>query len=499
MGPTHQIAFFLRELEGADTGRRAAAAKGLGRLGRPEHASVLVRASVDPAPEVRAAAALGLGRLGVPEAGERVLHVLMADADPRVRREASLAANRLRSDSDSFVRACALLLRDPDHHLRINALVGLARLRVPGDVPALVALLGDPEGAVWGRAWSLIHVLRDDPAVRDEVIRTAREGDGAARVRVLELLPGWCSERLVDSLLTGLCDPSAEVRIAVARRMSDMEAPGVGQALAARLHAERDAAVAARLLGVLGHRGDRRVVDPALRWLRDPVAGPDAARALGAVDTGPAVDRLRAAVTDTTMPGPTRAAAAAAVGLCGRWDAVWLLLPLLRDPAAEVRAGAVDGLGTLVHNGLRPWERRPVARALVARLTGDTDTVWRTGHALAGLAEALPALRRLSDDASAGEVRAVALSLLAPEDRDSPGDGAEDDVRRLVRGLDDGHELVRYHAALGLERWLARCGTPMADRAAVHDRLTDLARDPSPRLRQAATAALRALADCRSD
>ncbi|MEW2360315.1 HEAT repeat domain-containing protein, partial [Spirillospora sp. NPDC029432] len=56
----HQVAFFLRELGSPDPGRRAAAAKGLGRV--PGHAAELAGLAADPAPEVRAAAALGLGR-----------------------------------------------------------------------------------------------------------------------------------------------------------------------------------------------------------------------------------------------------------------------------------------------------------------------------------------------------------------------------------------------------------------------------------------------------
>ncbi|WLW58278.1 HEAT repeat domain-containing protein [Streptomyces sp. YU58] len=92
MTTEHQVAFFLRELETGDTWRRAAAAKGLGKLGAAEHAAVLVRAAADPAPEVREGAAVGLGRLGVPEAGAQVLPALMDDDDPWVRRRASLAS-----------------------------------------------------------------------------------------------------------------------------------------------------------------------------------------------------------------------------------------------------------------------------------------------------------------------------------------------------------------------------------------------------------------------
>ncbi|MER5296989.1 HEAT repeat domain-containing protein, partial [Streptomyces pharetrae] len=119
----HQIAYFLREVQGAaDPARRAAAAKGLGRTGRPEHAAVLVRAAGDRDPAVRAAAAVGLGRLGVRQAAAEVLSALMGDRDARVRRRASLAAIRLGLDGPGIADAFARLLTDPERHVRINAL-----------------------------------------------------------------------------------------------------------------------------------------------------------------------------------------------------------------------------------------------------------------------------------------------------------------------------------------------------------------------------------------
>src|SRR3569833_4207555 len=66
MGADQQIAFFVRELSAPDPARRAAAAKGLGRIGQAAHAPVLAAAARGPEPVVRAAAALGLGRLGRP-------------------------------------------------------------------------------------------------------------------------------------------------------------------------------------------------------------------------------------------------------------------------------------------------------------------------------------------------------------------------------------------------------------------------------------------------
>nr|WP_107308248.1 HEAT repeat domain-containing protein [Streptomyces qaidamensis] len=105
----------MRESAQPDPERRAAALKGLGRIGRAEHARVLAGAADHPDPAVRAAAALGLGRLGVPEAGEEALPLLMGDADPGVRRRASVAVTRLGLGGPAVTRAFACLLSDPDH------------------------------------------------------------------------------------------------------------------------------------------------------------------------------------------------------------------------------------------------------------------------------------------------------------------------------------------------------------------------------------------------
>lgn len=132
MGADHQIAFFLRESAAPDPARRAAAVKGLGRTGGAGYVRVLTEAARDPAPPVRAAAARELGRLGDPAAGAEVLLPLMADADPHVRRRASVAAIRRGLEGPAVTQAFARLLSDPDHHLRIIALDGLAALGVPG-------------------------------------------------------------------------------------------------------------------------------------------------------------------------------------------------------------------------------------------------------------------------------------------------------------------------------------------------------------------------------
>ncbi|MEW1929341.1 HEAT repeat domain-containing protein, partial [Streptomyces sp. NPDC088360] len=280
MTTEHQIAFFLRELETGDTWRRAAAAKGLGKLGDTEHAAVLVRAAADPAPEVREGAAVGLGRLGVVAAGAKTLPALMDDDDPWVRRKASLASLRLGLRDREVVDAYGRLLSDPDHHLRINALEGLRELGVPGDVPALVRLLGDPAHGIWGLAWHIVHEREKDPDVEAELVRTAQWGEEAARVRALWMLPDQHVDRLLLSLLRDLTDdPSAEVRSAVAFRLTRVDRPEAQDALFAALEAEPAPEMVSRLLFWLRRSGDERLLGPASRWLSDERAGPQAAGA----------------------------------------------------------------------------------------------------------------------------------------------------------------------------------------------------------------------------
>ncbi|MFE5759365.1 hypothetical protein ACFQ7I_37585 [Streptomyces massasporeus] len=297
-------------------------------------------------------------------------------------------------------------------------------------------------------------------------------------------MPERCTEQLLDSLLTGLNDPSPAVRIQAARRLFHVEQQQVQDKLAAVLRTEEHPEAAAGLLRGLGGRGDDRVTEPAVRWLRDPVAGPSAARALGAVASGTAAPHLREALSDETLSPRTRAAAAAAIGTAGRWDAVWLLLSLLDDPDDEIRAGVLDGLETRLENGLRPWERHPVAWAPAEHLATDEKHTWRTRNALDGLTQALPDVRRLADNAPSGEVLAAALSLLDGDDPDD--EHTRHDLRRFLRGLDDPHEAVRYEAVLGPQRWAEATGSLPPDGGRTRDRPNALTEDPSPRLRQAA-------------
>ncbi|MEV8319386.1 HEAT repeat domain-containing protein [Streptomyces sp. NPDC059900] len=498
MTADHQIAFFLRELQRGDTWRRAAAAKGLGKLGGAEHAAPLLRAAADPAPEVREGAAVGLGRLGVPAAGAQILPALMDDVDPWVRRQASLASIRLGLRDRKVVDAYGRLLSDPDYHLRINALEALRELGVPGDVPALVRLLGDPDTGVWGLARAMIFEVRKAPDVDAEVVRAAQWGADAAREHALLMLSDEHTDRLLPSLLKDLAGgPSVEVRCAVAFRLAHVKRRETRDALFAVLAAEQDAAVAVQLLFLLGRSGDERLLGPASRWLSDERAGPAAATALGAVGGKTATRLLRAQLTGPATEAGTLAAAARAYGAMGRWDAVWLLLPLLDHDTPEVYEGALRGLDDLADTGFRPWERAAVARALVARLGAGATLVGVTARVLTGLAEALPGLRALVDRTSAPLVRAAALSLLDPHNATDAG--TPHDLPLFVRHLDDADWWVHQAAAEGIAHWVEEMGVLPPGEEQLRERLTALASEPFDSVREAAAEALRALDACRNN
>ncbi|WP_053846586.1 HEAT repeat domain-containing protein [Streptomyces sp. NRRL B-24085] len=497
MTAEHQIAFFLRELETGDTWRRAAAAKGLGALGTAEHAAVLVRAAADPSPEVREGAAVGLGRLGVAAGMAETLCTLMDDDDPRVRRQASLASRRLGLRDRQVVDAYGRLLGDPDHHLRINALDALQELGVPGDVPALVRLLGDPLDAIWGRARAMVFEFRENPDVEAEVVRTAQWGADSARVLALCMLPDQHVDRLLPSLLRNLTDdPSTEVRRAVAFRLTFRSRPETRDALFAALKAEREPAVASQLLFLLDRSGDERLLAPASRWLSDERVGPSAAAALGSVGGKVAARLLRALLTDPATTPRTLAAAATAYGDMGRWDAVWLLLPLLNHAEPEVYEGALRGLDAMADTGFRPWERAAVARAVVARLDVRPTLVGVAERVLTGLPEALPGLRELVDRAPSPLVRSAALSLLDPHNATDAD--TRHDLPLFVRHLDDVDMWVRKVAAEGIAHWVEETGTLPPGEEHLRDRLTALDADPSDFVREAAAEALRALDRCRN-
>lgn len=453
-GAAHQVAFFLRELSAEEPGRRAAAVKGLGRLGRwAEHGDVVIRAARDAEAEVRAGAADALGRLGDAGAGAVVVE-LMGDADPHVRRRASLAAERLALTGPTVTEAFRrLLLDDSDWHLRLNGLLGLSGRDETVDTAVFIRLLGERTPYLWGPARRALLASLPRKPVLDEVLRTAEHGHGLARARALEMLPAEDIRRMRDSLLAGLRDESPDVRWAVVRQLSKDRRPSTADALLSALEAETDTDTAARLLRTLGRWKETRAVPAAVRWLDRPETGSIAVQALVDIGTPTAVEWLRATVAATPGPevGPglgrpeVRAAAATALGELAATGSTVTLLALLHDPDERVRAGAVDGLRLLGRRRLRRRRRGARAEALLGLLTTDEPIIGHTRDALSEYPETRPALRRLIDHPS-DEVRAAVLSLLDEDD--------DADVAFFLSHLDDPSESVRYQALWGIDRYV---------------------------------------------
>lgn len=453
-GAAHQVAFFLRELSAEEPGRRAAAVKGLGRLGRwADHGEVVVRAARDAEADVRAGAADALGRLGDAGAGAVVVE-LMGDADPHVRRRASLAAERLAltgpAVTDAFRR---LLLDDSDWRLRLNGLLGLSSRGGTVETAVYIRLLGERSPLLWGPARTALSASLPRKPVLDEVLRTAEHGHGLARARALGILPAEHTRRMRDSLLAGLRDESPEVRRAVAYELSEDRRPSTVDALLSALEAETDTDVAELLLRRLGKWGEVRLLPAAVRWLDHPRAGPSAVEALVGLGTPEAVQWVRAALA--AAPGPdlgpglghpeVRAAAATALAQLTAPGVTETLLVHLHDPDERVRAGVVDGLQLLGRRRLRRRRRGARAQALLGLLTTDEALISHTRNALSEYPETRPALRRLIDHPS-DEVRAAVLHLL---DEDDDGD-----VALFVSHLDDPSEPVRYEALSGIGRYV---------------------------------------------
>lgn len=499
-GAEHQIAFFSRELTSAEPGRRAAAVKGLGRLGqrlgerfgrRDEHTEAVVRAARDTEAVVRAGAADALGRLGG-DGSDTVMVELMGDPDPSVRRRASLAAERLGLTGPAVTEAFRRLLEDDDWHLRLNALLALGSRGETVEPAVLVRLLGDRGPYLWGPARSALYASLHKKPVLELLLHTARHGHGLARVRALDLLPRQHIRGLRDTFLDGLHDECPAVRRAVVghlagdlshgpadtllsplglsgavdtffsalRRSGAVESllpvlrpSATADALLSALDTETDSDVAARLLDVLGRWGDVRAVPAAVRWLDHPRAGTTAVEALADIGTPTAVRWIRAAAVSGPGPdlGPglgrpdVRKAAATALGGLAAPDATETLLPLLHDADERVRAGALQGLGRLGEHGLPRPERRAAADALLAHLTTDEPNLWHTRHALSEYPETLPAVRRLITHPS-DEVRATVLALLDEDD--------DADVALLLSHLDDPSEPVRHEALRGIGRYV---------------------------------------------
>lgn len=109
--------------------------------GREDAESALLRAAADPDSEVRRKALFGIVELGVdPSVGGPFLIAALTHEEERTRPIAPLLLSRMRLDSQTAVPLLTAATRDPNPHVRMNAVEALAAYG-PAAKPAVPALL----------------------------------------------------------------------------------------------------------------------------------------------------------------------------------------------------------------------------------------------------------------------------------------------------------------------------------------------------------------------
>ena len=386
------------------------------------------------------------------------LTVLVADADPRVRRRAALAIGRV--GVGAGVRPLlAALSGDREPEVRQMAAFALGLLRDQAAAPALRVALGDPEPIVQGRAAEALGLLGDTLSVQliaglvaamvasgevkaippDDVEETHAPVVEAFRLGVLAL--GRLKD--YDALASAVLDPASLPIVKwwpVAAAFQRTADPRAAYVLMAFAHGESrfGRAIAARGLGALRDAAAVDALVPLVRdWASDTGAAIAAVGALGSIGdrkAGPVlVDLLQTRGLDPLL----RLEAIAALASTGAPGAFDLLLALASDAVPAVRAAAFKGLRDV----------DPLGYMLM--LSGlDADPDWRVRSAIASSLATL--------DKAAAEPRLVAM-LKDPDERVIPAVlsalvkiRAERIEQALVEWLARGDAVIRRAAASGI-------------------------------------------------
>jgi HEAT repeat protein len=274
----------------------------------------------------------------------RELKTMLADAIPeqgpfgRIIALAALARLGSPAALESVIREAS----DSDSHVQDEAIAALGRLGAARAVAPLAGLLGDDAPGVSSRAANaLVDIAQLSGAARAAALRELRDRAGAspsaALYRVLGAIGG--AEDL-PRLREGLRSPSVLQRVAAATAVGTLAQRGGvrGMHLPELIAAVTDPAwsvraAAARAFAELGAaNAAARDGDPALG------EHPLCAEALGV---------LRGALADPEPP--VQAAAADALGACGRRDQAGALAALLggREPPAVVAVAALRALAAI--------------------------------------------------------------------------------------------------------------------------------------------------------
>jgi HEAT repeat protein/beta-lactamase regulating signal transducer with metallopeptidase domain len=240
----------------------------------------------------------------------------------------------------------------------------------------------------------------------------------------------------VPPLIAALSDPDANVRIAAANSLGQLEDP---RAIPALITASHDANVQVRSAAfqALSDFQDPRIYEPMVAALKDPDADvrQRAAQTLGSLENKAAVTPLIGALGDSSAD--VRQAAAQALGELQDPAAASALAGALKDPKADVRQAAAQALGEL--------ELKTAPPALIAALKDtDPDVRQAAAQSLGEIQDpsAVPALQSSLTDANA-DVREDAVRALS-EISDSTA------INALIVALKSNDAGVRRQAAQAL-------------------------------------------------
>lgn len=469
--PADRIREFVRFLGGDDPGRRAGARMALAALAAPGSPAfgaardALLGALQSDDVDLRILAASALGESGNTELAAALIDVL-DDPDANVVAAATDALGELRDPSS--LHPLSRLGTRSEFWVRAAAVVALGRLRDPRGIAALEVAARTP-----GLAGAVAEALRriDDPAALGLLEGIHADAPAEALVAAGSILsshpdvadPPWVvkgARALEDALVDRLVE---EDEPAVARLLGIAgSAAGIDALLTLAGPPRRSEAALNGLLAAPAHLR----VDPILRRLDD--AEPDDQVALLSLlpplDRSDRIDRVvpllthdhervRAAAAESLARSPAdHALPALAEALAGDTvhpevvratgglgsAACMALTPLLRDPAAAVRAAAADALARCADPGL--------AEQIEAAIATETDPAARRAllRALAATAgeRAVATLRAALDDADPDTVAAVIDALGAT--------GSVNAVEPLVALLDSqGYQRLMVIRALG--------------------------------------------------
>ena len=308
-----------------------------------------------------------------------------------------------------------------------------------------------------------------DSAASDADLEPTTDESAAEETPIDPRLAQQTSNALV-ALAATLTDANAEVRLAAAQALGELDDPRAIEALSQALRTDADPRVRETAAWALGEIESPTAVPAliaALRAEKVATVRDRIVRALGEIEDARAVDAIGDALRDESVA--VRRTAIWALGEIESADAVPALMPFLKDDDVEVRKQAAWALGEI---------ESPNAVDALSAAIRDADVnvremvVWALGEIESG--RAAPALAAAMKDEQPVVRRKAAWAL-----------GEIDDLRSappaLIEALRDSDREVRETAAHAVGE--------LGDVAAVPG-LIVLARDPDLKLRRTAVWAL---------